>query len=451
MLVAAGIGAMLASVAGAATRQVDVSNARGAQDEPAIAIDPSDDRILLGGSNSFRDGSMPAFSSTDGGLTWVRSFVYPRPASYLLTCASDPGVAIDTGGRQYYSFIRTTPCRSGRPRLFVASRPGPKAAWGTPVQVNPPRGSVADDKPAIAVDSSPSSPNRDRVYVAFSRLSHNQVLSIVFSHSDDGGRTWSRIVKVNRSGNEETYASIAVARDGTVYVAWDDPSSYSLKIARSTDGGRHFGPEHTIVTFAVVPIPSCGAGTVIAASLRVCIHPNPIVSVDRSPGRRRGRVYVSYAQIGVGGDEGVIVKAFDRALRPLLGDRNDPGVAVAPGPRRRRPDQFWPASTVDPSTGAFWVCFYETSGSARKRAYFGCSLSRDGGKTWSRRVRASSVASDETQPGADLRQYGDYEGIAASNGVVHPIWTDSRDLRTLAEEIYTTTLTEADMPAPGRR
>ena len=30
------------------------------------------------------------------------------------------------------------------------------------------------------------------------------------------------------------------------------------------------------------------------------------------------------------------------------------------------------------------------------------------------------------------------------NSVAHPVWTDSRDLGSLAEEIYTTTLTMSD-------
>ncbi len=40
------------------------------------------------------------------------------------------------------------------------------------------------------------------------------------------------------------------------------------------------------------------------------------------------------------------------------------------------------------------------------------------------------------------REYGDYEGLAVAGGVAHPIWTDTRRLRTLAEEVYTTTLSE---------
>jgi hypothetical protein len=95
LLVAVGLGAASAGLAGAAGRgEVEVSKLPGAQNEPAIAIDPSNDRILLAGSNSFREGSMRVYSSLDGGSTWTRSFPYRRPASFLSTCASDPGVAM---------------------------------------------------------------------------------------------------------------------------------------------------------------------------------------------------------------------------------------------------------------------------------------------------------------------------------------------------------------------
>jgi hypothetical protein len=450
LLVALALGLSAVAVASAAAGrpEVDVSKLPGAQDEPAITVDPSNDKILLAGSNSFMEGAMRVYSSADGGSTWAPSFLYPAPASFLTTCASDPGVAIDGRGRQYFSFIRTTPCRTGHPQLYVSSRRGPTTSWAAPVLVNPLRTSRADDKPAIAVDASPASPHRNRVYAAWSRLSHNGVFSIVLSRSDDGGRTWSRIVKVNRTGSEETYASVAVARNGTVYVAWDDPTGYRLEIARSTDGGAHFEPERTVVSFTIVPIPACGSGILIPASLRVCLHANPIVAVDRSRGPRSGRVYVSYAHTDLGGDEGVIIKAFDSRLRALNGD----GTPVAPAPRARLPDQFWPASAVDPSSGAVWVCYYDTGGDpTRKKAFYSCTVSRNGGRTWARRVHAASVPSEETQPGTDLRQYGDYEGLAVANSVAHPIWTDSRNLKTLKEEIYTTRLTEADLPAPAKR
>jgi hypothetical protein len=201
-----------------------------------------------------------------------------------------------------------------------------------------------------------------------------------------------------------------------------------------------------------VPIPSCGDGIVIPASVRVCLHANPIVSVDRSDGPRAGRVYVSYAKTDFAGDEGVYVKAYDRRLRAVVAGPDGGGVPVAPDAPGTRPDQFWPASAVDAASGAVWVCFYDTSGDpARRKVFYSCTVSRDGGRRWAKPVRAASAPSDETQPGAYLRQYGDYEGLAVGGGVAHPIWTDSRDLATRGEEIYTAALAEADLrpPAPS--
>jgi hypothetical protein len=448
----AALGATLAALAwsGAGGPEVDVSRAEGAQVEPTIAVDPTNPDVLVAGSNSFQEGAMRVYSSTDGGSTWTSGFLYPPPASFVASCSSDPGVAVDGRGRQYYSFVRTTPCRTGRPRLYVASRAGPTGPWGPSVIVSPiPKTAILDDKPAIAVDVSPESPHLDRVYVAWSRLSRRTTFGIRLSWSDDGGQHWAAPVVVNQTGDEESYASIGIARRGTVYVAWDDATTYSLKIAESTDGGRHFGPEHKAASFSIVPIPHCGSGTVIAAQLLSCVKANPIVSVDRSRGPRAGRVYVSYARTAVTGVQGIFVTVFDSRLRVIGGSPTSPApVPVAPpgGTETTRPERFWPASAVDPSTGYLWVCFYDTSGDpTRRRVHYACTVSKDGGATWTKPVRAASLASDETVPGADARQYGDYEGLAVAGGVAHPIWTDSRDLATLGEEIYTTRLLEADL------
>lgn len=430
--------------------EVRVSGLPGAQNEPAIAIDPTDGRVLLAGSNSFGEGTMRFYSSTDRGLTWAAGTVYPKPESREQTCAADPGVAIDLEGRQYYSFVRSAPCREGAPRVFVASRAGPDAEWSEPVQVAALGRARFDDKPAIAVDTSSASPHSNRVYVAWSRISRIGVFSLLLASSDDGGRTWSRPAKVS-SSRELSYASVAVARKGTVYVVWDDVENFHIEIARSLDGGQSFEPERTAAAFSIVTIPHCGSGIVIPAQRLTCVHANPIVSVDRSRGRYAGRVYVTYAQTEFFGNQGARLAILDSRLKTLAGyPLTRLGVAVVPRGGGRRADQFWPASAVDPSSGTLWVCFYDTRGDPRrKQAVFSCTISRDGGRRFARAVPAASVPSDETQPGADPREYGDYEGLAVANGVAHPVWTDSRDLPVLAEEIYTTRLTEADVLAPA--
>ena len=56
------------------------------------------------------------------------------------------------------------------------------------------------------------------------------------------------------------------------------------------------------------------------------------------------------------------------------------------------------------------------------------------------------VAPEDPQKGA-VYEYGFYQGVAAANGIAHPIWTDTRRLATLNEEIYTARLSERAMPA----
>ncbi len=426
--------------------EVDVSQLTGPQTNPTIAVDPRDDRILLAGSNSLLEGAERVYGSTDGGVTWSSSTLTPPVVDLGSTCPSDPGVAIDRAGRQYYSFDRSTPCTSDAPsRVYVATRQAPDAAWSKPVLVAPLGRARFDDKPAIAVDVSPASPHVNRIYVVWSHMSRRVVSSIVISHSDDQGRTWSLPVKINRGGDDLIYASVATARNGTVYVSWTDSSRYAVWIARSTDGGAHFEPERQVAAFTVVTIPHCGIGIVIRADPRTCIQANPIVSVDTSGGRYSGRVYVSYIGTDFTGDQGASLSTFDSRLRPVagypvLGHHR----VVTRAPRGKLSDQFWAQSAVDRSDGSLWLCFYDTRGDrTRTKAFFSCAVSRDGGRAWTRPVPVASAPSDETQPGA--RQYGYYQGLAVANGVGHPIWTDTRRLAELGEEIYTARVTRAEL------
>jgi hypothetical protein len=164
-----------------------------------------------------------------------------------------------------------------------------------------------------------------------------------------------------------------------------------------------------------------------------------------SRGRYAGRVYVSYTQADFQGDKGVAVTVFDARLRPLAGYpvANKP-LLVSPPPQAKPADQFWPASALDPANGTLWVCFSDTNGDPdRKKAWFSCTTSTNGGMRWSPVVRAATAPTDERQPDADSRESGDYEGLAVAKGAAHPIWTDGRD-RSLNAENSTTILTAAN-------
>jgi hypothetical protein len=128
---------------------------------------------------------------------------------------------------------------------------------------------------------------------------------------------------------------------------------------------------------------------------------------------------------------------FDTSLHPLA-----PPTAVALGAQGT--DQFLPGAAYDPGNQILWVCGYVSQARAPADARYTCTASLDDGHTFLPPAAAASVLSNEEQPGAFRgfigRQDGDYTAVVAADGVAHAFWTDSRDLSSLGEEIFTATL-----------
>lgn len=450
-------------------QEVDVAPARGIQAEVAIASDPVHPDVLLGAANSLDSSSFTAlsnlmrtYSSTDGGATWTgQPGPLATPYNGRKRCnAGDPAPAVDLQGRQYLAFLASacvtledlllTSHEFDVARLEVAERPDPTAPWRV-TQVYPVRSARFDDKPAIAVDRSPSSPHAGRIYVAWTRITPGAHRSpsrdlIVVSHSDDGAATWSAPVVVPDDPTQETtFASLAVDASGTVYVAWTTIGR-RIQVDRSVDGGDHFGADVLVGEAPGLP----GGGNVacdlpgaygIPAQARRCITTTPTVQVDSRAGFDE-HVYVVYSAPDRGGHaQDVLVHAFDASLVSLAGSR-----LVNPPDTGR--DEFMPATAVD-DAGRLWVCFYDTGADRTRRTVrYSCTASADGAQTFAVPRAVASVASDETKRPASEFQFGDYEGLSVGGGVAHPMWTDGRAVKTLGEEIYTTTLTPADLQLP---
>jgi len=409
--------------------EVDVSALPLAQDEPSIAVDPRNPRVLLAASNSLQEGVIRVYSSRDGGATWQRGHTpQPVPAT---GGAVDQWTAIGPDGRQYIAYLASTRTGGGggEPfaglRLFLTSRSSPNGAWSVPGRpVAPAAGTLFDDKPMLTVDM-----QRRRLYLAWARMFPNG-LGSVLSHSNDDGRTWSPPVLVGHAHHRGWGASVGIAPRGAVYVAWWRPPV--VLIARSVNGGRSFGDDVLVGRYGA-PLNGCLAfGTSIPAQPTACVRGNPALGIDA----RTGRVFVAYAAWTPARTMGIFVTSFTRSLTRLDRLRIDRLPAGA--------DAFNPSLAVDVRSGRLWACYYRTGrGAARRNATFSCATSRDGVR-WGPPVAAASVASNETVPKAFKgfvgREFGDYEGIAVTDGVAHPIWTDSRRLATSGEEIYTTTL-----------
>lgn len=411
------------SVAG--THVQDVSNQPGVQTEVALAVDPSNPRMLFGASNESIEPEIRIYASKDAGRTWSER---AGPQHNPNTCSwGDPSVAVARDGRQYVAFTEKSICATGTdltPYLVVASRKGDGAPWTVRRVTKPATDFGFDDKPAISVGAD------GRAYVAWSRLYGRLFQTTVVSSSVDGGRTWSKPLIVDRKLVQPQLVTIAAGEPGVVYLAGVDAKG--IWVGRSTNGGRTFSVRRGVATLPGSQAASCvvfGKYVLPQQAVR-CLGPNPTITVGKD------RVFVTYGVNGSDQSQDVAVAVFDRSLRPI---------SHGPiGQVKAKTDQFWPSSTIDAQTGKLWACYYDTTGdSARQHAWFVCTSSPDG-RRWSKPVR---VASPSENPGVlwadasiggygDSTAYGGYTAVAAAGGLVHPLWIDTRNVGGNGEEAF---------------
>jgi hypothetical protein len=232
-----------------------------------------------------------------------------------------------------------------------------------------------------------------------------------------------------------------IGPNGEVYVAWNDSQHSRLLLASSRDGGATFGRPVAIAPTIV------GLQDAIPAMASRMALLYPACDADRSTGPRRGTLYCSWMDEATGnGTDVFVAHSLDSG-----GSWSAP-VRVNDDPTGVRQDQFNQWLSVDPTSGAVDLSWYDTRNDpadTKTDVYF--SSSTDGGLTFLANQKVTTAPSDESaaNPAADQRdQYGDYEGIVAYGGIAHPIWTDGRFDGSLdpvtgqpvGEEIFTATV-----------
>lgn len=434
---------------------VDMSNEDGPQSETSITVNPNNARMLVGGSNEIFRLPMRGYFSSDGGKSWgAVDLPLPPPVSQNGTdFGSDPGVAFDTQGHVYYSYIvvffnRTFNAIQGTEMAVAKSFDGGKT-WPQVTFFNFNSGNGKfNDKPMLAVDTNPRSPFRDSVYVAWDTASSGKSSTnsaLLFSRSTDGGQNFSNPVALNdlQEGPHGVIgADPFVGPNGEVYVAWHDVQNNRLMINRSFDGGATFGQQQPIASTVVafdISIPP-------QASRNALLY--PACDADRSGGANRGVLYCSWMdETANNGTDIFVARSTDR------GASWSAPVRVNDDPAGIQKDQFNQWLSVDPLTGTVNVSWNDPRNDpadTKTDVYF--SQSTNGGLSFGSNVKVTTAMSDESaaNPNADAgNQYGDYEGIIAFGGTIHPIWTDGRldgtidpsTGQTFGEEVFTATIT----------
>jgi hypothetical protein len=303
-----------------------------------------------------------------------------------------------------------------------------------------------NDKPMIAVDTNPSSPFRDNVYVAWDNASFNAGKSssnnaLLFARSTDGGKTFSSPIALNAltgGPNAVIGADPFVGPNGEVYVSWHDVQNSRLMVNSSFDGGVTFDQQQRIAPTTV----AFDDGIPAMASRRALLY--PACDADRSSGPNHGTLYCSWMdETTTNGTDIFVSRSTHHGASWSTPTRvNDDPTGV-------RKDQFNQWLSVDPTSGSInlsWNDARNDPADTKTDIYF--AQSTNGGTSFAPNVKVTTVMTDESAANPDANasdQYGDYEGIVALSGITHPIWTDGRfdgtvDPNTgqrIGEEVFT--------------
>jgi len=446
--------------------------------ETTVAISSANPAIVAVGANDYRmvtvfgDVWFGFYVSADGGATWFNTMVpgFPSDTSAAglgsplknLDASGDPVARFDATGNLYLAGIAFNrnfdqPDRPVDNLVYVAKynyTPGSLGGTSTPNSAaNPPnftyagttvvdRGAVGfavpgvigfagifTDKEWMEIDLNSASPCSGNIYVAHTNF-HGAFGNspIMFSRSTDGGATFSPPLSISTGGASGTPnnqgADIAVAPDGTIYVAYEAfqrgaQGGSTISIVKSTDCGKHWRQ------------PVLVAGAISDPQAPGVAFRTPTFAFVATDDVNPNIVYVAYQNF-VGSD-------YD-----IYAQRSTDGGATWGAPVQVNEDpggrhQIFP--TIEVSHGALHVAWYDfrnsaTSDNEALDVYYACTnCAGNVYPAFSHNVRVTDVSHNGNCllfGGGTAAFHGDYIELDArwdgANHIVHVAWADNRDV-----------------------
>ncbi len=418
------------------TAELDCANYM--QNEPPLAVDPTDPNVLISGGNDWRlvpvdpernDVWLGYYRSEDSGKTWTNTLLpgFPGDASLegqtsplrSLFFTGDPVVAFDRQGNAYVGGIGWN---DNEFLVFIAKYRdhGKNFERITVVNRAPAGQGQFIDKPCIAVDQSGGA--RDgTVYVGWSRFAEITVIA----HSTDGGVAFSEPVIASGTRAPTRTCALAVAPDGTLYVVWRQfafgTSRDAMIFNSSRDGGQSFDIVRPLETITPYDQARGRPETFRTTSFPTIAADERGVYIAWEDARFQGTsrvLLICSANGGQSWTEPVRVDHVDRGhqiMPQIFADGQHVGVAFYDS---RHDPNFSPRGVIGDALDVYY------------REYpSGCPLQGQGvGARVTERSFNPNLRVWDTSSGA-LPFIGDYIGLASDGERVHVVWTDNRDVQ----------------------
>jgi len=373
--------------------------------EPSIAINPMNPNNMVVG-NVLND----LHYTFDGGKTWTSNKLQSD-----LGVFGDPCIIADSKGIFYYLHLADPDGKAYASRHFLnqivlqrSDDSGKTWTSGTGIGKNEP---TQQDKEWAVVH-----PTTGQIYVTWTEFDKygssnpKHRSRIRFSTSKDKGNTFSKAKTISAfegDAKDDDYttegAVPAVNVEGVLYVSWAFQNN--IYFNKSADDGETWMANEKIIAKQSMgwaqDIPGIGR-----------CNGMPITAVDISDSEHKGTVYVNWTDQRNGTDntDVFLIKSSDQGTswsQPVKVNLDTTNT-----------HQFFTWMSVDPVTGYIYIVYYDRSRFKDTKTDVMLAISKDAGNSFSNEIISES-------PFTPINGvfFGDYNNIAAYNGIVRPVWT----------------------------
>ncbi len=371
--------------------------------EPSIAINPSNPKNIVAGSVLDY-----VHVSNDGGKTWNTKKL---KSDYGIW--GDPTVLSDSKGNFYYFHLSDpegTNWKSNKilDRIVAQKSTDGGKTWnkGTGIGLNPPK---QQDKQWALIH-----PTREnQLYTAWTEFdkygskNESDQSRILFSKSTDSSQTWSTPLQIsthlgNCLDNDLTPEGTTLASDGNnLFVSWAFDSK--IWFSKSNDNGSSWTKEVAIANqpngwkYEIKNITRCNGF--------------PVMAIDHSQSKHKGTLYLNWSsQINDSETNVFIAKSIDSGKT-----WTEPKTVYI---NNKSAHHFFNWMSIDPATGFIYVIYYKEIEPNSSLIEVHLSISKNGAQSFS-----DYVISEKPFNPKDTNFFGDYNNVAAYNGVIRPVWT----------------------------